>query len=98
MATHLRCLDWVARHRYWSHLKLQAQLRGKLRAVEHVVELMGPDELLEGENTGLPSGELIPLGDLPRRPRKRSTQLTLHHFWPMKKKRRWIQTTIRHYF
>ena len=98
MASHLRCLDWLTRHRYWSHLQLQAQLRGKFRAVEHVGELMGPDDLLDGTNTGLPSGLLIPLGDAPRRPRKRATQLTLHHYWPMKKKRRWIQTSLHRYF
>ena len=85
-------MDWVRWHRYWRHLRRHTNL------AEAVEQKMGPDELLEGENTGLPSGELIPLGDLPRRPRKRATQLTLHHFWPMKKKRRLIQTSLRHYF
>lgn len=97
IARHLRCLDWQARHSYWSSCKRYFIIKGRSAIEDKVRAIMGPDELLDGVYTGEKAYELvaIPLQDMTRK--KVLKQTTLHRFFGVKKRWQPRQVTLHRY-
>ena len=83
---HLRSLDWQSRHQYWDRYTQGVQPAGRNRLMEKVKALMGPDELMCGQCTGVPRGlQAIVLKDKTRK--KALKQVTLHRYFYVKRER-----------
>ena len=92
IASQMRTMDWVQRHRLFRHL----QLNCTDYMMEALRKQLSPDELLEGKNSGLmasPDDVFI----LPNAKRVRMAQPTLYNYFFVKK-RRTYQANLHRYF
>ena len=94
---HLRCLNWEARHYYWSTYQRRPIIKGRGAIADKVRSIMGPDELLDGNYTGVYASEFvaIPLKDIDRKTKLKQT--TLHRFFHAKRRWQLRQVTLHHY-
>ena len=102
----MRKLDWKTRHAFMSRLKVD-----KVTLHPIILAMLGPDEHLEGECTGVAvrQGAVIVAKDMRRslkfnRPAKKYRQMTInHYFLPARriKPRPWLkyrQLSLHHFF
>ena len=75
-----RTMDWISRHELVRHLLVNKPRWGQL-----VLDVLGPDEHIDGRNSMVQLAGVHPLFDKPRE--KKSRQLTLECFGIVKRRR-----------